>query len=692
MTRVVGVVAAAFALSLTSSWWDDDVVDTVVWHTFGAVVAVTMWVGVARRPRAERGPWIWIALGLTAWVIGDIAWDVLSWNAPLPDISLADAFYLSGYGFFLIGLLAMVNTITGTIPRDAVLDGLILAVAAGLVFWVTLVRPADDPGSAAYSGVALAYPTFAIALLAVIAWLRLHPERRTLPLGADLLTAAVLLLVVLEPISAWYWFVEPDFDLIPILDRSFQIAFGLMVLAVYRAGERVHRRRRHGLHPLRLLMLGASLAAAPVTMLLVEGSETLAVVAAAIVSTLVLMRFASLSRERERAQQDLAHQATHDPLTGLGNRSKLYETMDEVADERSDDGRSGVALLYLDVDNFKSINDTHGHAVGDALLTDLSHRIRSSLRPGDVASRLGGDEFVIVCRGSGDLNDAHLVAERLTERVAEPFHIGDLSLQVTLSIGLASGATDDGFDQLLQAADAALYKAKRDGRNATVAFDETVGAELDARKRLDSALRHSLAHDALVLQLHPVVGASGTAGYVAAVDASLADGDRVAVDLDLLSEDQVGIARDFVKWKIAEIVSEVARTADPQPVYLRVNALHLCSAELVSYVQQLLNERSVPPSLLIFELRDDEVRRVMRDAPQQIDRLLSAGVQLGVRDFGGPESSLTAARTLPFGVARIDRGRPDLNETIVGSLEALAVGLGLRVVVHDSNAAISVPV
>ena len=690
MARVSAVVVAAFAFSLTSSWWENEVVDTVVWHSFGLVVAVAMWIGVARRPREERTPWIWLGAGLTAWVAGDVAWDVLSWNAPLPDLSLVDVFYLSGYACILIGLLVLVEATIGALPRDAVLDGLILAVAAGLVFWVTLVQPADDPGSAAYNGIALAYPIFAIALLATIAWVRLHPERRTLPSGTGLLSAAVLMLVVLEPVSAWYWFEEPDVELPPILDRLFQISFGLMVLAVHRRGDQVHQPRSHGLHPLRLLMLGASLAAAPVTMLLVEGSETQAVVAAAVVSTLVLARFTSLSRERERAQQDLAHQATHDPLTGLGNRSKLYELMDDSA--RSEPTGKDVSLLYLDIDNFKTINDTHGHAVGDALLAALSGRIRSSLRPGDVATRLGGDEFVILCQGSADLHDARVVADRLREVVAEPFELGDLSLTTTLSIGVASGGRGVGLDQLLRSADAALYKAKRDGRNATVVFDEVVGAELDARNRLDAALRYSLVNEGLTAHFHPLLEhkTGTTIAHVVAVDASLGDGDRVVVDLDLLTEEQAGMARDVAEWLIDETVIAWVNDVDRTPVFLPINAVHLCSPEFVTRILQKLGDAAIEPSRLIFEFRDDELRRLVRDAPRQVERLLSHGVALGVRDFGGEGSSLTAARTLPFTVARIDLDRDDLDEDIVESLSSLAEGLGLQTYVQGSGAAVSV--
>ncbi|MEM7096022.1 MAG: GGDEF domain-containing protein [Actinomycetota bacterium] len=462
-------------ISLSASWWSGDLANAVAWHSFGAVAVATMCWGIARRPSGDRLGYALIAIGLAAWVLGDVVWDWLSWASPLPDVSAVDALYILGYLSFIAGLVVLTRNATGEVPTDVVIDGAVLAAAAGVVFWVGLIEPAREAGDLLYRSITTAYPLLAILLLAALVWMVLHPDRRSMPAGSRLIGAAIVILLVLEPVSAWYYLHEPSIDLEPTIDRSFQVAYALIALAPFRTRTLRRPSDRHTLHPLRLVMIGSALVAGPVTMFLVEGSRAPALIASSIISGLVLIRFVTLSRDRERAQAELAHRATHDALTGLANREVLEAAYAEPSAAGGDDD-SSIALFYLDVDGFKSVNDTFGHAVGDAVLVELADRIRAWCRRHDVAIRLGGDEFVVLCESITDIAQAGSIARQLQDRIAPDFELDELAIDVSLSIGVATTARRGRppIDVLLRQADMALYQAKHRGRGLTVVSDDSV--------------------------------------------------------------------------------------------------------------------------------------------------------------------------------------------------------------------------
>ena len=308
--------------------------------------------------------------------------------------------------------------------------------------------------------------------------MRFHPGRTRLDPGVSLLAAAVFLLIVLEPLSTWYYLYEPSIDLEPAIDRSFQVSFCLMALATFRRGEQLHRPETHRLHPLRVAMLGASLATGPTILVIAYDAEAVAAVGSILISLLVLARFVMLTRERERSQAELAHLATHDAMTGLANRGLLLESLEHAVGESAARGDNAVGVLYVDVDDFKSVNDTHGHHAGDRLLIEIAERIRQSVRPGDIAARFGGDEFVVLCREVVELQDAVNVAQRLRTRLDEPIDIGSTSVVARISVGVAVAPPQEvKAHTLLAWADAAMYEAKRDASTGIAVHTEPAATE-----------------------------------------------------------------------------------------------------------------------------------------------------------------------------------------------------------------------
>ena len=447
------VLAIFFAISATSSLFGNETVDTAVWHSFGIAAGVLAWLGVARQ--AHRSGWALIALGLTAWILGDIAWDIVSWE-PIEGLTPADLLYLAGYFALAAGVVVLTRNATGRLPIDALLDGTILTCALGLMFWVALVTPSQDPGSAALQFLSVAYPMCAIFLFGVVSWMRFHPRQGLIGPGVGLLTVGVLVLVVLEPLSAAYYLFEPNVDLEPTIDRSFHFAFAIIVLSIHRRDGKQGQNGLDHLNPVRMFVLGASLATGPLTMYFIDGVRTPSLIGSSLISALVLIRFIVMSNDRERVQAELAHRASHDYLTGLPNRSMLAECLTQLPE--------GVSLLFVDVDRFKSVNDSYGHAVGDQLLIEISERIRQSIRSGDLAVRIGGDEFVIVCPDSDGRSRGEALVNRLTAAIDEPFDLDGIEMNVAASIGLARsqrGALAD-LNELLSAADAALYEVKHE--------------------------------------------------------------------------------------------------------------------------------------------------------------------------------------------------------------------------------------
>ena len=651
------VLTIAFGFSLTASWWDDDVHNTIVWHSYPVIALVVMIVGLVRLSRGDRFPWLALTVGLGAWVAGDVAWDVVSWNAPLPDLSIVDAFYLGGYAALLVGLALLTLRLGGRLPFDAVIDGLILLVALGSLVWVGLIAPGTYSGSLGYRLVTISYPLAALGLLLGLAWLCLHPERRRLPAGSGLIALALVMLPALELTAIWYYLYEPnlDLDLEPVIDRGFHLGFGLLALAPFARPNGRNRPDRTRLHPLRLVMLGAALLTGPITLVVADDARTVAVGSAALVSALVLVRFAGLSRARERARADLAHQATHDVLTGLANRAMLLDALYEAV--AAHDGRSSarVALLAVDVDRFKSINDTHGHAAGDAVLIELAERIRRSIRPGDIAARLGGDEFVVLCENVDSPADARVVADRVRAACVPPFQLGgDRSASISVSVGVAHPERDPiDIDELLTAADAALYHVKRTGRDGVAVYDERIEAMTLARRIGREELELALREHRVSGQLTDIVEARSGMTAARELCVRLERPSAVGVDLDLELDD--GFGDELSIAVAARLLDDLAETGDdPTAVFLWLPAGLMGSASLLSLVADWLPTSAEHAHRLVLESSEEGLRTATTEHPDLVAAIRSMGARLALRDFGGRGSSLGSLDALPVDVVRID--------------------------------------
>jgi diguanylate cyclase (GGDEF)-like protein len=361
---------------------------------------------------------------------------------------------------------------------------------------------------------------------------------------------------------------------------------------------------------------------------------------------------------RVRSEQALAWQAAHDELTGLPNRSFLLRAIaDALVEGRGDAAPTG--LLVLDLDGFKTVNDSLGHEVGDALLCQVAARLAEQVRPGDVVGRLGGDQFVVLARGC-DSSEAAALAFRLQTTFALPFIASGISVPVSASIGVAvSRRGSDDAHQLLSDADAAMYAAKGSGRDRVHLFSP--GLREAARWRLEVATRlREGAIDQLVVHYQPVVRLD--TGEVEGVEALVRwqhpERGLLPPDSFLSVAEETGQVIPITRWLLRETTRKAAEwAAEGLPLRMSVNvsARHFSAETLVRDVRVALRESGLPADQLVLELTETTVAEDPTRAEDQLMVLRSFGVRVAIDDFGTGWSSLAQLFALPIGTLKIDR-------------------------------------
>jgi diguanylate cyclase (GGDEF)-like protein/PAS domain S-box-containing protein len=399
--------------------------------------------------------------------------------------------------------------------------------------------------------------------------------------------------------------------------------------------------------------------------------------------------------ERRRFEAALAHQATHDALTDLPNRALLLDHLGLALARASRDGKL-VALLFLDLDRFKSINDTFGHEVGDELLVAVARRINEVLRPADTVARLGGDEFVILCEDVADEHHAVAIAQRVLSLIeASPFELQGSEVDMTASVGIAlsPGGEDAHPEALLRDADAAMYRAKDLGRARLELFDESMRRRAAQRLELADELAGGIEHGEIVVHYQPCV--SLVDGRVIAVEALARwhhpeRGLLAPQEFIALAEETgliVGLGLRVLSDACAQGRRWMDTLGDDAPrVHVNLSARQLTAANLAVLVRTVLEASGLEPDRLCLEITESVL---MEDAPAVIEalrRLKHIGVTLAIDDFGTGYSSLSYLRRFPVDVLKVDQSfidglGPDPEDSaIVAAIVNLADTLELEAI------------
>jgi diguanylate cyclase (GGDEF)-like protein/PAS domain S-box-containing protein len=371
--------------------------------------------------------------------------------------------------------------------------------------------------------------------------------------------------------------------------------------------------------------------------------------------------------ERKALQEELERRASHDPLTGLPNRPAFVERIRQalLRTRRRQNSRNKVGVLFMDLDGFKTINDSLGHQAGDRLLVAVAECLRNRLRTEDVLARFGGDEFAVLLEDTAGTSEAIRVAQRITEDLREPFTVDDFQVSVSTSIGITLGTAqaNDDPEGMLREADSAMYRAKEQGPGRYAVFDPTMQARAQERLELEAELRRALEQGEFVLYYQPEV--------------SLHDGKMVGFEALLrwqhpergllkpsafvpLAEDTDLIA-PIGRWVLEEACQQAKRweeerpLASPMTMEINLSSKQLRRQGLVRTVEEALARADLEAHTLALDMTETVLIRTSEDNTQALDALKEMGVRLGLDDFGTGYSSLSYLKRLPVDRVKVDK-------------------------------------
>jgi diguanylate cyclase (GGDEF)-like protein len=418
-------------------------------------------------------------------------------------------------------------------------------------------------------------------------------------------------------------------------------------------------------------------------------------------------RHAADAQERENLLGQLAHQATHDALTGLPNRRLLRDRIDQAL-ARSAQDRTLIAVFFIDLDHFKHVNDSRGHAVGDEVLTETARRLRAELRAADTLARVGGDEFVVVCEGLASAAEADELAAVLAGRLTGGLEVAGRRTPVTFSLGMVVAEHDRIYGEtapreltaeaLLNAADAAMYAAKDAGRAQWRHYDPAEARQRTDRDSLAGDLGLALAEGQLWPAYQPLVDLAGNepVGVEALLRWDHPSRGPVAPATFIPVAEQSGLIVPIGTFVLQQACAQVgAWNALRQqhglpPLYASVNvsARQLLDPDFLGLLERTLGESGLPAELLTLEITEGVLVDSVNGAADRLEQIAATGVRLALDDFGTGYSSLSYLRRFPVETIKVDRsftaglGHSDADEAIVSAVVSLANRLGRRVLVE----------
>ncbi len=391
---------------------------------------------------------------------------------------------------------------------------------------------------------------------------------------------------------------------------------------------------------------------------------------------------------RRAAEAEAEAMARRDPLTGLPNRLLLRERLQEALG-RLRRSREGCAVLLIDLDRFKPVNDTLGHPMGDALLKKVADRLRSTVRPTDTVARIGGDEFVILQTGVREASDTQALARRLVDLVGRTYMVDGHLLTIGASVGVALAPGDGSeADTLLKNADLALYRAKLDGRATYRFFEPEMDARMQARRRLELDMRQALARREFQLHYQPQLQLEGN--RLVGCEALIrwqhpVRGTVSPLDFIPLAE-EIGLIVPIGEWVMRQACRDAVTWPAPLSVAVNVSPAQFKSERLVEMVMSALAASGLPATRLEVEITEGVLLQESERTLQTLHRLRELGVRVSMDDFGTGYSSLSYLRSFPFDKIKIDRSFvSDLSsnrdgEAIIRAIAGLGKSLGMTTV------------
>jgi diguanylate cyclase (GGDEF)-like protein/PAS domain S-box-containing protein len=411
-------------------------------------------------------------------------------------------------------------------------------------------------------------------------------------------------------------------------------------------------------------------------------------------STCIILQFQDVTARR-RAEGRLQHIANHDALTNLANRNCFMEKLSAAIETRGRDPGHHFAVLFLDVDRFKLVNDSLGHGAGDALLQGVANRLTAQLRPTDLVARFGGDEFAILITECKADEDAPRLAQRIQEVIAEPIQVNGVDISTTASIGITTSSFGyDSPEQVIRDADTAMYRAKSQGRARFAVFDSALHSEVTERLWLEGELRYAIAQGKLALAYQPIFDCTmrSLVGFEALARWEHPQRGAIPPDTFIRIAEETGLIVPLGAWALRTACRTLARWQTDHPgarhlsIHVNVSGAQLLQPGFPAAVQSSLLESGVDASRLVIEITESVLVEKRSIGIPQLEELRSLGVRISLDDFGTGYSSFSMLHELPVDEIKIDRsfvdqiGVSEQGDAVVATMLALGRTLGKTMV------------
>lgn len=661
----------------------------VLYNGLGALSVGFLLLGVKRNHTEAKGPWLWFAAGLTSFLTADIIYYVLDLapdGTPFP--SIADFFYLMMYPLMIIGLTMMVRSMTPGRNTASFIDAAVVGIAMFGALWVLFVDSLYVSGTPPLNlMVSFAYPVMDVALLAVAARLVVTAQLKHPPFAfmvaaiGSLAIADIAYNINLETFETGTW-----------IDGYWLLFYvGMAAASLHPSGEHdannVHSQDR--LTATQLVLMFVATLSVPIIDLIWGTPEdrVVTIIGSALLFLLILVRVFTLMKAIERGKDRLRHDAVHDALTGLSNRVLFAERTEKAL---ASDHSGHVAVLFIDLDDFKTVNDSLGHAAGDVMLAEVANRLVSCIRPGDTVARFGGDEFAILLESAADRRDAVTMARRALEALGRPIDLGLRTVRASASIGIAMDIEDStDVDTLLRDADVAMYLSKTRGKGRFEFFEAAMYEEAVERLDLKADLQRGLDDQQFVLHYQPIFDLK--TGKVSLVEALIRwkhpERGLIPPDRFIPLAEESGLIVPIGSWVLQEACQQAAswrKIAGCEDITVTVNlsVRQLHDDQLVNTLTSALRDSGLPARNLVFEITESMLAIDADRSAGILEQLKTVGIKLALDDFGTGYSSLSYLKSFPVDAIKIDRSfiselhRSSTSTALVEAIINLSQALG----------------
>jgi diguanylate cyclase (GGDEF)-like protein len=706
---LVGLAAAALYPLLPSTTSQN-----ILYSIIGTASVVCILLGIRFLQPNDRTSWYLFAAGGLCFTLGDDAWSYYSliFHSTLPSPSLADLLYLAGYPFLFVGVMKLTPKPSSLYRREVVIDSFIVTIGAASILWYFLMASylSDDTASTLAKVVNMAYPVMDLALVFIVCSRLLFSKARqpfhlllTLSLVVMFVADFIYDLQVLHNSLGGVTYVDAlylvQYVLIAAAAVHPSVSFSSAVAEEGGLARDSERALRGGRLPL-ILLAGFI----PPTMLVIAaagglktGDLMLAVFCMAMFGAAfvrmgsLVERITNQARKMEINEDRLRYLANHDALTGLANRSLLRERLEEALASQASSGDL-VALCLGDLDGFKNINDTLGHAAGDMVLVNVGALLTTFVRSGDTVARLGGDEFAVLMVGAKGRDDVVRFANRIVSSMDQALEEGGSHEGASMSVGVAFGSSESTVEQLVSEADAAMYEAKAAGRACVRVFEPEMRTRLFERFELVNGFAQALERSEFLLDFQPIYALKEMrlTGFEALIRwRHPMKGMMLPLNFIPLAE-ETGFILPLGRWVLDEACNQLASWSDanhaPLSLSVNVSRRQLTSHQLIDDISSVLSITGVAPEQLVIEVTESMLMHDPDMAQTALEDLHASGIRIALDDFGTGYSSLSQLQRFPVDIIKIDKsfvdplGTEPAGVAIVSSILGLAQSMGLSVV------------